>query len=85
MNMDQHQDMDIRTQLNGCNNPEHGIHGVHVGLSRNSAGWLVYIPSTGLVLVSSDVIFDEDFLSTVSTQSRVPEGLDITFLGHFQQ
>ena len=68
--------MDIGTQLNRRNNPERGIRGVHVGLPRNSAGWLVYIPSTGRVLVSTDVVFDEDFLSTVSyTQSRIPGGL----------
>ena len=68
--------MDIGTQLNRRNNPEHGIHGVHVSLPHNSAGWLVYIPSTGRVLVSSDVVFDEDFLPTVSyTQSHVPGGI----------
>ena len=76
VNVDQRQDMDIGTQLNRRNNPERGIRGVHVGLPRNSAGWLVYVPSTGRVLVSTDVVFDEDFLSTVSyTQSRVPGGL----------
>ena len=74
--MDQRQYMDIGTQLNGRNNPECGICGVHVGLPCNSAGRLVYIPSTGYVLVSSDVIFDEDFLSTVSdTQTQVPGGI----------
>ena len=37
---------------------------------------LVYIPSTGCVFVSSDVVLDEDFLSTVSyTHSSVPGGL----------
>ena len=49
---------------------------MHVGLPHNSAGWLVYVPLTGRVLVSQDVVFDEDFLSTVSyTQSRVPGGI----------
>ena len=68
--------MNIGTQLSHQSNPERGIRGVHVGLPCNSAGWLVYIPSTSHVLVSSDVVFDEDFLSTVSyTQSRVPGGL----------
>ena len=44
-------------------------------LATLQAGF-VYIPSTGHVLVSTDVVFDEDFLSTVSyTQSRVPGGL----------
>ena len=60
-------------QLDRKNNPERGIRGIHVGLPRNSAGWLVYIPSTSRVLVSADVAFDEDFLSTVShTTSRIP-------------
>ena len=58
------------------NNPEPSICGIHVGLPRNSAGWLVYIPSTSQVLVSADVAFDEDFLSTVShTTSRLPGGI----------
>ena len=66
--------MDIGTQLNHQNNPERGIRGVHV--PHNSPDWLVYIPSTGCVLMSSDVIFDEDFLSTVSdTQTQVPGGI----------
>ena len=76
VNIDQRHDVIERTQLNQQNNPERGIHGVHVGLPCNSAGWLVYIPSTGTVLVSKDVVSDEDFLSTVSyTQTRVPGGI----------
>ena len=50
---------------------------MHVGVPRNSAGWLVYIPSTGSILVSQDVSFDEDFLSTVAyTRSRIPGGIE---------
>ena len=76
VNIDQRHDVIERTQLNQRNNPERGIRGVHVGLPRNSAGWLVYIPSTGQVLVSNDVVFDEDFVSTGSyTQSCVPGGV----------
>ena len=76
VNIDQRHDVIERTQLNQQNNPERGIHGVHVGLPCNSAGWLVYIPSTGRVLVSNDVAFDEDFLSMVSyTQTHVPGGV----------
>ena len=49
-----------------------------MGLPRTSAGWLVYIPSTSRVLVSQDVIFDEDFLSTLAhTDTRIPGGLPL--------
>ena len=67
---------EYRDSTQSPNHLEHNISDVHIGLPRNSAGWLVYIPSTGCVLVSCDVVFDEDFLSTVSyTQSHVPRGL----------
>ena len=76
VNIDQQHGNIEQTQLNRRNNPEHGIHGVDVGLPSNSAGWLVYIPSTGRVLVSNDVVFDEDYLSMVSyTQTHVPGGV----------
>ena len=69
-------DQETGQVLNRRNNPERGIRGVHVGIPRSSAGWLVYIPSTGSILVSSDVVFDEDFLSTVAyTQSQIPGGV----------
>ena len=47
------------------NSPERGIRGVHVGVPRGTAGWIVYVPSTGQISISQDVLFDEDFLSTV--------------------
>ena len=43
------------------NNPERGIRGIHVGRPRHAPGWLVYIPSTGEILNSCDVVFDEEF------------------------
>ena len=47
-----------------------------MGLPRNSAGYLVYIPSTGAILVSSDIVFDEDFISTVVYQDPcLPGGM----------
>ena len=58
------------------NHPERGIRGIHVGLPRGSAGWMVYVPSTGQISISQDVIFDEDFLSTVAySKTSVPGGL----------
>ena len=51
---------------------------IHVGLPRNSAGWLVYIPSTSKVLVSQDVLFDEEFVSTLAHKdSRIPGGIPL--------
>ena len=76
VNIDQRHGVIEWTQLNRRNSPERGIRGVHVGLPRNSAEWLIYVPSTGRVLVSNDVAFDEDFLSMVSyTQTHVPGGV----------
>ena len=76
VNIDQRRDVDTRQTLDRRNHPKRGIHGIHVGLPRNSAGWLVYIPSTGKVLVSADVSFDEDFLSSVTyTDTRLPGGI----------
>ena len=64
--------------LDRRNNPERGIRGIHVGLPRHAPGWLVYIPSTGEILNSCDVVFDEDFLSTLSyTRVRFPGGLKL--------
>ena len=60
------------------NNPERRICGIHVGLPRHAPGWLIYIPSTGEILNSCDVVFDEDFLSTVSyTRARFPGGVKL--------
>ena len=66
VNIDQRHDVTEGKQLDRKNNPECGIRGIHVGLPHNSASWLLYIPSTSQVLVSADVAFDKDFLSTVS-------------------
>ena len=48
------------SMINRKNHLERGIRGIHVGLPRGSAGWLVYVPSTGKISVSQDVVFDED-------------------------
>jgi hypothetical protein len=47
-------------------NPKPGIHGIHVGMPQNSARWLIYIPSTGTVVISVDAYFDEQFLLTLA-------------------
>ena len=67
---------DTNTMINRKNHPERDIRGVHVGLPRGSAGWLVYVPSTGKISVSQDVVFDEDFMSTVAySHSLIPTGI----------
>ena len=37
------------------------VRGVHVGIAKNSEGWLCYIPTTNSTVISADVVFDEDF------------------------
>ena len=46
------------------NNPERGVAGIHVGIPKNSDGWLCYIPSMNNTVIFSDVTFDENFEST---------------------
>ena len=65
MNTGPVKDMQTKHNIDRRNWPERGIRGIHIGLPRTSAGWLVYIPSTGRIATSADVVFDEDFLSTV--------------------
>ena len=47
------------------NNFQRGIRGIYVGHPSNQAGWLIFIPSSGHLLVSGDVAFDEHFTSTL--------------------
>ena len=76
--IDQRHDSITDATLSRKNSPERGIRSIYVGLPQNSAGYLVYIPSTGTILVSSDVVFDEDFISTVVYQDpRLPGGVPL--------
>ena len=47
------------------NTAERGVKGIHVGISMRSQGWLIYIPALNNTVVSTDVAFDECFLSTL--------------------
>ena len=76
MNTGPHEDKLYGGTTTRKNSPERGIRGVHVGVPRGTAGWLVYVPSTSQISISQDVLFDEDFLSTVVySQSRIPGGI----------
>ena len=60
------------------NNPERGVAGIHVGIPKNSDGWLCYIPSINNTVIFSDVVFDEHFESThvrLTERTRVPGGI----------
>ena len=46
---------------------QQGIRGIFVGLSDDSARWLLYVPDTKRTFVSMDAVFDEDFTSPLST------------------
>jgi hypothetical protein len=40
--------------LNRKNNPQRGMRGIHVGVPRNSKGYLVYVPSISKIYTSTD-------------------------------
>ena len=53
-----------RSVRHRSNTPERAVRGVHVGIAKNSEGCLCYIPTTNSTVISSDVVFDEDFETT---------------------
>jgi len=56
------------------NEPQRGYRGIHVGVPRNAAGWLIYDPKNNNVNISRDVYFDEGFTSTlVYDEGRFPK------------
>ena len=60
------------------NSAERAVRGIHVGIPNNSEGWLCYIPSTHSTVISTDVHFDEDFLSPhvrLPARTRFPGGI----------
>jgi hypothetical protein len=52
--------------LNPKNIIQRGVRGIFVGFPVDQAGWLIYVPSSGHLITSADVVFDEDFLSTLA-------------------
>jgi hypothetical protein len=44
---------------------QRGVRGIFVGFPINQAGWQVFIPSSGHLLTSCDVQFDEEFQSVL--------------------
>jgi Integrase core domain len=53
------------------NNAQRGLQGIFVGLPRHQAGYICYIPSTAEIRVSADVVFDENFESTMGYSERL--------------
>jgi hypothetical protein len=65
--------------LNRKNNPQRGMRGIHVGVPRNSKGYLVYVPSMGKIYTSADVYFDGNFNSTLLYEQNKFSGyIDLT-------
>ena len=48
-----------------------GFRGIFMGIPQHQKGYLVYVPSTRKVILSSDVMFDESFFSALSYLSRL--------------
>ena len=60
-----------KSVLHPRNIVQRGVRGVHVGFPYFQAGWLVYIPIVGKLVVSADVAFDELFHSTLAYNERL--------------
>jgi len=50
---------------------QQGVRGVHIGYPENQAGYKIFVPSTRQIVVSADVIFDEEFRSAVGLTNRI--------------
>ena len=44
--------------------------GIFVGIPEHQKGYLVYVPSTGNIISSYDVVFDESFSSVLAYTSQ---------------
>ena len=47
-----------------------GFRGIFVRISQHQKGYLVYVPSTGKIISSYDVVFDESFYSALAYRSQ---------------
>ena len=47
-----------------------GFRGIFVGIPEHQKGYLVYVPSTGKIISSCDIVFDESFYSALAYTSR---------------
>ena len=45
--------------LNMSHQPQNGFCGIFVGITQHQKGYLMYVPSTGKIIYSYDVVFDE--------------------------
>ena len=50
-------------RFNSSNHPQRGVLGIHVGIPRGQAGYLIWEPRTATLRVSANVTFDETFAS----------------------
>jgi transposase InsO family protein len=57
--------------LDNKNLVQRGVRGIFVGFPINQAGYLTWIPTSGHLLASVDVQFDEDFTSPLAYPDRI--------------
>ena len=57
--------------MNPKNIVQRGVRGIFVGFPDNQAGWSIYIPSSGNILTSADVAFDENFTSEALSYNKL--------------
>ena len=60
-----------RVKLDSKNIMQRGVCGVFVGLPTNQAGWLICVPQSGRVFVSTDATFDENFGTFALAHNKV--------------
>ena len=60
------EEKDTGRHLNPSTLLQRGVRGIHVGFPLRSAGYLIFVASTGQLIVSADVAFDERHESTLS-------------------
>ena len=60
-----------QAHLTSKNIIQRGVRGIFIGFPPNQAGWLIFVPQSGNIIVSADVAFDEDFISAGLCYNRL--------------
>jgi transposase InsO family protein len=63
---------------------ERGIRGIFLGLDTHQKGYVIYSPGSRTIIISDDVLFDEQFSSAIAhTWQKFQDGLALTPLASF--
>jgi uncharacterized protein YdcH (DUF465 family) len=63
---------------------ERGIRGIFIGFDMHQKGYIVYCPGSRIIVISNDVLFDEQFSSAIAlTWQKYQDGLALRPLASF--